>query len=90
MLSPIQVLPNSARDVLHLMSRINYGKTYTVEHNVKVFDFGSVAEDDIRTLTSQWRWVRDQTPTVHENEEEDEENDDDEESDEVDDDNNDD
>ena len=28
------------------MTRLNYGKIYTVEHNVKVCDYGEVAKED--------------------------------------------
>jgi hypothetical protein len=42
-------------------SRINYGKLYTIEHNVKVFNFGMVKTDDIRLLLTQWKDVLNDT-----------------------------
>ena len=39
------------------MSRLDFAKIYTVEHNVKVFDFGDVHKDHIHTLKTQWRYV---------------------------------
>jgi hypothetical protein len=40
-------------------SRINFGKMYTVEHNVKVYDFGDVRKSSIPALIQQWKWVLD-------------------------------
>jgi len=36
-------------------SRIHYGKMYTVEHNVKVCNFGMVHPDHIPIVIAQWR-----------------------------------
>jgi len=39
-------------------SRINYAKLYTVEHSVKVYDFGDVYDDHfLALLVEQWKWV---------------------------------
>jgi hypothetical protein len=59
MLSSIQVRPKYQRDKLFPETRINFGKMYTVEHNVKVYDFGDVRKSYISTLVKQWRWVFD-------------------------------
>lgn len=39
---PIRVQPKTPRDKLEPVSRINYAKIYTVEHNVKVFFIGHI------------------------------------------------
>lgn len=39
----IQVIP-AAGEYLEPASRVNYGKAYAVEHNVKVMDIGMVME----------------------------------------------
>lgn len=39
----IRVQPTTT-ETLHPASRINYGKAYAVEHNVKVLDIGMVVE----------------------------------------------
>lgn len=59
MLSSIRVKTKSKGDKLNQFSRVNYGKIYTVEHNVKVYDFGDVHKDYIARLRSQWRYVMD-------------------------------
>lgn len=42
----------SAPDLkLDRMSRINFGKIYTVEHNVKVLPIGKIAKDSLPKLT---------------------------------------
>jgi hypothetical protein len=45
---------------MDVMSRVNFLKVYTVEHNVKVEDFGYVDPADEWKLTSQWNqhWGR--------------------------------
>jgi len=57
MLSPIRVKPCSRGDKMHVMARINFARTYTVEHNVKVYDFGNVVKDDLTELRTQWSAV---------------------------------
>lgn len=37
------------------MSRLNYRKIYTVEHNVKVREFGDVHPDYEERLVSNWK-----------------------------------
>ena len=54
MLSSIRVNANN-NDVLDTMSRINFGKIYTVEHNVKVFDFGQV-DNNFRLILHRQFW----------------------------------
>jgi hypothetical protein len=48
------VIPNRPYDKMHPLSRINFFKPYTVEHNVKVYDFGRVDERDEWKLIKQW------------------------------------
>lgn len=43
---PIHVWPTN-RDTLAPESRVNYGKVYAVEHNVKVRDIGMVDEEHL-------------------------------------------
>jgi hypothetical protein len=48
----IQVKP-TLKEILEPESRINYGKAYAVEHNVKVLDIGMVVENH-RYLIAQF------------------------------------
>jgi hypothetical protein len=57
MLSPVSVKPRDPRDKIHPCSRINYAKVYTVEHSVKVYDFGDVRSNYVSTLEEQWKYV---------------------------------
>jgi hypothetical protein len=57
LLQPIRVVPISQGHTLDRMSRINFGKIYTVESNVKVFNFGKVHEDSLHDLVHQWKQV---------------------------------
>lgn len=56
MLSPIRVKAKH-KGILDTMSRINFGKIYTVEHNVKVFDFGQVYKEFGHVLYRQFQEV---------------------------------
>jgi hypothetical protein len=57
MRTPIRVRPTNSTDIMDPASRLHYGKMYTVEHNVKVYDFGMVRSDHLPTLDAQWRQV---------------------------------
>jgi len=57
MMGPIRVVPKKKQDKMHDMSRINFAKIYTVEHNVKVYDFGDVHRDYLARLRHQWKDV---------------------------------
>lgn len=50
----IRVDPTSKQDYMDPMSRLHYGKLYTIEHNVKVYDFGMVRQEYLRTMWTQW------------------------------------
>lgn len=56
MLQSIRVRASNG-GTLDVMSRINFGKIYTVEHNVKVFDFGQVHTESERRLHNQFMLV---------------------------------
>ncbi|KAF8860706.1 hypothetical protein BDZ45DRAFT_672419 [Acephala macrosclerotiorum] len=53
-LQPVQMVGKTHRDVLLPESRINYAKIYTVEHNVKVFFIGWIAEWSQRRLLTDF------------------------------------
>jgi hypothetical protein len=57
MMAEIRVVPTDRRDKLDIMSRINYQKIYTVEHNAKVYDFGDVYKNDLHVFYKQWMFV---------------------------------
>jgi len=59
MMKSIRVIPERRTVKLNEISRINFAKTYTVEHNVKVLEFGKVHKDSMLILLNQWRWVLD-------------------------------
>jgi hypothetical protein len=60
MVNPVRVTRKDRRDnPLEKLSRINYGKMYTVEHKCKVYDFGDVHEDYIALLVANWKYVLD-------------------------------
>jgi hypothetical protein len=77
MLPSIRVRGRSRRDELNAFSRVNFAKIYTVEHNVKVFDFGDVHEDYrdllLHNFNSVWGINDDAEDEEEEEEEEDEE-----------------
>jgi hypothetical protein len=57
MLASIRVRPAYRGDAIFPSSRINYAKLYTVEHNVKVYEFGDVHEKSLPLLKSSWDYV---------------------------------
>lgn len=57
MLPGIRIEINKRKDKLHRMSRIDFARNYTVEHNVRVYDFGWVDRQYIARLRSQWIYV---------------------------------
>ncbi|KAI9766177.1 MAG: hypothetical protein M1840_006744 [Geoglossum simile] len=54
---PLRVLPDSPELKLDPTSRINFGKIYTVEHNIKVKRLGEIAEEHMHLLKSYWAEV---------------------------------
>ena len=51
---PIKVRAADRHSVLRRESRIRFGKTYSIEFNVKVKDIGVVVEDDLDVLLSHY------------------------------------
>jgi hypothetical protein len=52
---PIAVEKASVDQRLDPMSRLNFKKVYTIEHNVKVMNVGKVAKDSLPALLGYWR-----------------------------------
>lgn len=57
MLEPIRVMPTDPNAMMDPLSRLNFGKVYTVEYNVKVSDFGDVHSSSITNLERQFLYV---------------------------------
>jgi hypothetical protein len=51
----IRIYPARPDSKLSQLSRINFARVYTVEHNVKVMDIGIVAESSMHHLIGYWR-----------------------------------
>lgn len=45
-------------ETLDVYSRINFGKIYTVEHNVKVLSIGIIAPEHAHLLQNYWKLAR--------------------------------
>ncbi|QDS69656.1 hypothetical protein FKW77_009443 [Venturia effusa] len=56
---PVRAKNGDKRLQMAAASRLNFGKMYTVEFNVKVFDFGDVRKSYVHQLVAQWKWVMD-------------------------------
>ncbi|KAF2673763.1 hypothetical protein BT63DRAFT_410727 [Microthyrium microscopicum] len=54
MMPGIRVVPKSRTEKLDSRARIDFGRIYTVEHNVKVYDFGNADEVFVARLLDQW------------------------------------
>ena len=52
---PIAVEKTSSDQKLDPMSRLNFKKCYTIEHNVKVMSVGRVTKDSLSVLLGYWR-----------------------------------
>lgn len=70
MLTAIRVNSAKPTDIMDPMARLNYIKMYTVEHNVKVYNFGKVHDDFLETMKHQWNWVWQQGEETVENNDE--------------------
>lgn len=87
MMGAIRIVPRSKQEKLAKESRVNFAKIYTVEHNVKVYDFGDVYHRDLVSFKTQWKYVltRDQNgnrePGYDANKEEDDDDEDEEDDD---------
>ncbi|KAF8853414.1 hypothetical protein BDZ45DRAFT_694311 [Acephala macrosclerotiorum] len=51
---PIRIRPESQSENLDPMSRLNYAKIYTIEHNIKVLSVGRVTNTDGQTLVNDF------------------------------------
>ena len=58
---PIRIVPDQPTDKLDSMSRIDFGKIYTIQHNIKVKPFGNVHERSRGALFTQFNnvWKKD-------------------------------
>ena len=54
MREPIRVVPKHKTEELDPISRVNFVKLYTVEHNTRVREFGFVHEDHEHLLRRQF------------------------------------
>jgi hypothetical protein len=54
---PIRVDPCEKSGTLHSASRVDYSKTYNIEHNVKVKPFGMVNNQSMNHLIRQWAQI---------------------------------
>jgi len=52
---PLEVRPDSKREKLHPLSRINFSKVYTVEHNVKVKSIGRISKKSMPNFRVYWK-----------------------------------
>ncbi|KAK3712230.1 hypothetical protein LTR37_009092 [Vermiconidia calcicola] len=57
MRTPIRIRADEKGDLLMNMSRIDYGRVYTIEHNVKAMAFGWVHEDSEKDFNYDFRDV---------------------------------
>ena len=53
--NPIKVLPTTPDQKLDPLSRINFAKVYTVEHNVRVMPVGQVSPGSMHLLVTYWQ-----------------------------------
>jgi hypothetical protein len=51
---PLEVTPDSSREKLHPLSRLNFSKVYTVEHNVKVKSIGRISRKSMLNFKIYW------------------------------------
>ncbi|KAF2453988.1 hypothetical protein BDY21DRAFT_116516 [Lineolata rhizophorae] len=71
----IRVEPRDPSYSMDPLSRINFGKVYTLEHNVKVYDFGKVHKDSRVALKQQFLDVWVDKPSDDDGDEEDDDDD---------------
>jgi hypothetical protein len=57
--TPIRIEPLTPRHILDSTSRLNYAKTYTVEHNVKVCFIGKVHKNSRTAFIDDYRKIHD-------------------------------
>lgn len=54
---PLEFVPSTPDQILDPMSRLNFGKIYTVEHNVKVLKVGHISSRSMAAFTNSARSV---------------------------------
>lgn len=52
---PIKIIPTDPHEIMRRESRLRFGKTFSIEMNVKVKDIGRVCEEDRSNLVAYWR-----------------------------------
>ena len=57
MLPAIRIEPARPNDIMAPTSRINFGKHYTVEHNLAVYEFGNVRSEFLGQLKANAEYV---------------------------------
>ncbi|KAL8834492.1 MAG: hypothetical protein Q9170_003727 [Blastenia crenularia] len=57
--SPLQVVPVRPDEKLDSMSRVNLGKTYTIEWNTKVKEIGYVEQNSLVKMITYWKKLMD-------------------------------
>lgn len=57
MMDSIRVKAVRSSDTMHPKARVNFAKIFTVEHNVRVYDFGNVHRDDLYLLKHNFTTV---------------------------------
>ena len=57
MLDAIRIVPDAEHDALHLLSRINYARLYTIATNTEVQSFGTVHTQSLALFELQFRSV---------------------------------
>jgi len=77
MLDSIRVVSEKRSDTMHPMARVNFAKIFTVEHNVKVYNFGHVHPDWLHVLKHQFGRVWRITSSDDEDDDDDDEDGDD-------------
>lgn len=60
--TPIKVTPDEPTEALDPMSRIDFGKVHTIQHNIKVRPFGNVHPSSMAALEAQFASVWSNTP----------------------------
>jgi hypothetical protein len=60
MMLGIRIKSKRGQDKVHERARIDFGRMYTVEHNVKVYEVGDVHPEHTGRLVQQWRKVLDE------------------------------
>lgn len=53
--NPLRVIPVRADEKLDPLSRVNLGKTYTVEWNTKVKEIGRIEKTSLINMLAYWR-----------------------------------